>query len=512
MVAHFLLRPWLAISVALLLGTFLFRRIKVLFQLRHIKGPLLSRISGIPHALAVLSGDCPSWYLELNQKYGQIAVLSPTMLLTSSPDLWARSNTHPGYKKSKWFYRAARFDWRNDNIFTETDTEKHDARRNQMVRGYSGAENLTLDADIESCVTKLLHLVGSRYAGKRKLDLAQKITFYTLDVISTIGLGKSYDLLDTDADPSEYIKSTHMGLKVSNIQVALGTWWVNWIPFVGPKTDLNIETTKGFYKMVALNASRVEGREREFNQQKSLGAVPRADMLTSFLKNGISGEELKAEIMLQIVAGSDTTAAALKAVLLYVMTNPRVYKILQVEIDDAVESGIAPQRPAIIKPTQAKGLRYLQAVIKEAMRLCPAVQNPLSRDTPPEGDTVVIDGEEVYLPGGVNIVPSFKAMQRNKSVYGEDADVDIFRPERWLEEGDQQRLEAMTRDFNLGFGHGRWQCLGKAVALRQLGIVIFELLRHFNWAIVNPEKPWKNEILLGLHVTNDMWVHAEERK
>lgn len=33
----------------------------------------------------------------------------------------------------------------------------------------------------------------------------------------------------------------------------------------------------------------------------------------------------------------------------------------------------------------------------------------------------------------------------------------------------------MTRDFNLGFGHGRWQCLGKAVALRQLGIVIFEV-------------------------------------
>ncbi|KAI0103839.1 cytochrome P450 [Nemania sp. FL0031] len=510
MIASLLLKSWLIIGVAVLLGTFLFNRIRVLIQLRHIKGPFLSKVSWIPHSLALLSGDCHNWYNELNQQYGPLTIISPTVLLTSSPDLWSRMNTHPGYKKSKWYYRAVRFDWRIDNVFTQIDNEKHDARRIQMIRGYSGAENLTLEADIESCVVKLLNLIRSGYAGQRKMDLAQKISFYSLDVISTIGFGKTYDLLDKDGDPNEYVKSAHLGLETCNRQMAFGTWWINRIPFFGPKTDLDIETTKGFYKLKALNASMVEARERDFNEQKTRGVVPRADMLTSFMRNGISGDELKAENILQVVAGSDTTSGALRVIFLYIVTNPRVYRILQAEIDSAVQSGIAPPAPGIIKHTQAKELRYLQAVIKEAMRVSPPINNPLARDTPPEGDNVVIDGEAIAIPGGVSIIPSFKAMQRSKSVYG-DTDLDVFRPERWLEERDQKKLEAMNHSFNIGFGHGRWLCLGKAIAQRQLSIVIFELFRNFDWTIVNPEKPWKTANRIGLHVTHDMWVRAEER-
>ncbi|KAI1122552.1 cytochrome P450 [Nemania abortiva] len=510
MITHLPLTIWLTTGVALLLGLFLFKRIKVLIQLRHIKGPFICRVSGIPHMLAILSGDCHNWYSECNQKYGQITVVSPTVLLTSSPDLWTRMNTHPGYTKSKWYYRAVRFDWRIDNVFTQMDNEKHDVRRRQMIRGYSGAENLTLDADIESCVVKLLNLVRSRYVGRRKMDFAQKMSFYTLDVISTIGFGKTYDLLDKDEDPNEYVKSNHVGLELCNKQVALGSWWINRIPFLGPKTNLDPDTTKGFYKMTALNAAMVEAREREFNDQKALGVVPRADMLTSFMRNGISGDDLKAENILQVIAASDTTAGAIRVIFLYIVTNPRVYKILQAEIDDTVRSGIAPRTPEIIKYTQAKELRYLQAVIKEAMRISPPINNPLARDIPPEGDTVVIDGCEIYLPSGVSIIPSFKAMQRNKSVYG-DTDVDVFRPERWLEETDQEKLEAMNHTYNLAFGHGRWLCLGKAIALRQLGIVIFELFRNFDWTIVSPENPWNIANRMGMFVADNMWVQAQER-
>ncbi|KAI0405626.1 cytochrome P450 [Xylaria palmicola] len=513
MIAQLLIGPWFTIGVALILGTFLFRRVKVFFQLRHIEGPLLHRITGIPHILALLGKDFHNWYNELHQKYGQITVVSPTMLITSSPELWAHANTHPGYTKSKWYYRSVRFDWRCDNLFTLTDTPTHDERRKQMVRGYSGAENLTLEADIEACVVKLLNLVRSRYAHQRKLmDLAQKVQFFTLDVISTIGFGKCYDLLNTDRDPDEYLESTHLGLKMLNIQIALGTWWTNWIPFVGPKLDSDLESSKGFYKLTALNATLVEGREKEFREQKSRGVVPRADMLTSFMKNGLLGNQLKVENILQVVAGSDTTAAAVNGTMLYVMTNPRVYRTLQGEIDDAVQSGLAPKAPEIITATQAKELVYLQAVVKEAMRLFSPVNNPLSRDTPPEGDTVTIDGKEVYLPGGIKIIPSFKAMHRNRSVYGDNADVDEFRPERWIEETDERKLEAMKHEHNVTFGYGRWQCLGKTIALREISVLIFELFRHFDWTLVNPEKPWRDYVLVGLHSTSAMWVQVEERK
>ncbi|KAI3320420.1 cytochrome P450 [Xylariaceae sp. AK1471] len=514
MITYLLFSPWLTAGAALIVlsAFFLFRRIRSLVQLRDFKGPLVYRISGIPHIQALLSENCHNWYAELSQKYGQIVVVSPTVLLTSSPDLWARVNTHPGYTKSKWYYRAVRFDWRRDNVFTETDTGKHDLRRKMMIRGYGGTENLTLEADLDACLIKLLNLIRSKYAGRRKpMDLAQKVQFFTLDFISTIGFGKCFDLMDTDEDPDEYLQSTHAGLEATNKQIALGTWWMNWIPFLGPKGSPDIETAKGFDKMLALNASMVAAREKEFNEQKGLGVVSKADMLASFMKNGLSGDELKTENVLQIVAGSDTTAGVVRGAMLYIITNQRVYKTLQAEIDEAVASGRAPRAPETIRYAQAKELKYLHAVIRESIRVFSPVNNPLSRDTPPEGDTVTIDGQEVYIPGGVSIIPSFKAMHRNKSVYGEDADVDVFRPERWLEEKDEKKLEGMKHESDLAFGHGRWLCLGKGTAMRETSNVLFELLRNFDWTLINPEKPWKDVNLMGLHSISEMWVQVEER-
>ncbi len=69
-IAYLFLKPWLTIGAALVLSVFLFRRIQLFFQLRHIKGPFLLRVTGIPHALALLSEDHHNWYTELHRKYG----------------------------------------------------------------------------------------------------------------------------------------------------------------------------------------------------------------------------------------------------------------------------------------------------------------------------------------------------------------------------------------------------------------------------------------------------------
>jgi len=59
----------------------------------------------------------------------------------------------------------------------------------------------------------------------------------------------------------------------------------------------------------------------------------KSDMFASFVRHGLDTEELVSESVLQVVAGSDTTATALRCIFLYVMTHPRVYRQLQREID-----------------------------------------------------------------------------------------------------------------------------------------------------------------------------------
>lgn len=128
----------------------------------------------------------------------------------------------------------------------------------------------------------MLHLIRSNYAGKSKLiDLAEKLQFLTLDVISTIGFGKCFGLLDADDDPHEYVKTTEDGLRNVNRQMALGTWRLN---LIIPKTKPDPATATGFEKMLLFCFAVVDAREKAFKEQEALGIVEKADMLTSFMR------------------------------------------------------------------------------------------------------------------------------------------------------------------------------------------------------------------------------------
>jgi len=302
------------------------------------------------------------------------------------------------------------------------------------------------------------------------MDLAKKVQFFTLDVISTVGLGKPFGMLQSDRDVDDYLQSSEEGLAIGNTALALGFSFLTQAPFIGKFVAPSPKDNTGFGKMMAACFRLVDERAASAADNK------RSDMLASFMRHGLAGDELRSEALEQIIAGSDTTAGAIRGALLHIMTNPRVYHALQREIDDAVRSGRAPATGTgqLITAAQAKQLPYLQAVTAEALRVWPPVANIFPRDIPAQGDTVVVDGEEVFLPGGACIGYSAYAMHHSEEVHGKDAHA--FRPERWLEaQADPARLAAMHRTNDLIFGHGKFQCLGKPVAQLEIGKTVFEV-------------------------------------
>jgi cytochrome P450 len=154
----------------------------------------------------------------------------------------------------------------------------------------------------------------------------------------------------------------------------------------------------------------------------------RSDILASFMRHSLAGDELRTKALEQIIAGSDTTTSAIRGTLLHLMTNPRVYLRLQREVDDAVPIRAPSIGEGLISAAQARKLPYLQAVICEALRVWPPVANILPRDIPTGGDTIVVDGQSVFLPGRICIRYSAYAMHQSEKVYGKDAKA--FRPER----------------------------------------------------------------------------------
>lgn len=96
-----------------------------------------------------------------------------------------------------------------------------------------------------------------------------------------------------------------------------------------------------------------------------------------------------------IAAGSDTTGISLSAALYYLYRNQEKLAKLRQEIDQGQATGQVSD-PVTFKESQ--NMPYLQAVIKEALRMHPAVGTILAR-TVPEGGAHLA---ERYFPAGVS--------------------------------------------------------------------------------------------------------------
>ncbi len=211
-------------------------------------------------------------------------------------------------------------------------------------------------------------------------------------------------------------------------------------------------------------------------------AKPQMDMLGSFIKHGLSQEDAESETMIQMyvfastrglfrtwealtsvssLAGSDTTASAIRATMLHLVTNPPVLSKLLAEL-----AGASISDP--IKDVEARSLPYLQAVIKEGLRIHPPVTGLMLKDVPAGGDTI----NGYYVPSGTKIGYCAFGLFWDTKLWGDDARV--FRPERWME-GSPEEIRRKEANMDLVFGYGRWQCLGKSIAQVELNKVFIQV-------------------------------------
>lgn len=132
---------------------------------------------------------------------------------------------------------------------------------------------------------------------------------------------------------------------------------------------------------------------------------------------------------------------------------------------------------------------YLQATIKEALRIHPAVGLLLERKVPREGCKIA----GAWMPGGTIVGINPWVLHRDKDVFG--ADADIFRPERWLE-AEPEALKIMDRSMLAvstyrtavpgvhdnkikQFGSGPRTCIGRNTSLLEMSKIVPQLLWTF---------------------------------
>lgn len=127
-----------------------------------------------------------------------------------------------------------------------------------------------------------------------------------------------------------------------------------------------------------------------------------------------------------------------------------------------------------------RNLPYLSAVLREAMRMHPAVGMIMERIVP-SGGLALPDGR--FVAPGTIVGMNPWVVHRNQEIFG--ADADRFNPDRWLkgededEETYRERLKRM-KDADLTFGAGNRVCLGQNLALMECNKVVATLFSRYN--------------------------------
>lgn len=73
-------------------------------------------------------------------------------------------------------------------------------------------------------------------------------------------------------------------------------------------------------------------------------------------------------------------------------------------------------------------------------------------------------------------------IHRNKGIYGED--VDVFRPERWLDE-DEEKVKTMNRFLSQFGSGGGYTCIGNNIALFEMHRLVSAFIRRFELEMVS---------------------------
>ncbi len=154
-----------------------------------------------------------------------------------------------------------------------------------------------------------------------------------------------------------------------------------------------------------------------------------------------------------VSAGSDTTAIILREVIyrLLIDRNGRLSRIMS-EISGLLKGRVAAGEDmrSHISWKEGFSMPYLQACIKESMRIHPALGQILPRVVPEGGITLC----DHFIPENTESGCNAWTVHSDTSVYGPD--VDEWRPERWLE-GDEETIKEMDR-LNFVFGAGSRTC------------------------------------------------------
>uniref|UniRef100_A0A2N9HDI5 Cytochrome P450 n=1 Tax=Fagus sylvatica TaxID=28930 RepID=A0A2N9HDI5_FAGSY len=177
----------------------------------------------------------------------------------------------------------------------------------------------------------------------------------------------------------------------------------------------------------------------------------------------INRTHLKAFLLDLFVAGTSTSSEAMQWTIAELINHPNIFNKVREEIKSVVGS------TRLVEESDVSSLPYLQAVVKEALRLHPP------------GPVVVRESREdckikgFDIPEKTMVAINVYAIMRDAKIWNYPND---FRPERFL----ISSKEKYGMEY-IPFGAGRRGCPGSKLALSMIHTTVAAMVQCFDWKV-----------------------------
>ncbi|KAJ4947988.1 hypothetical protein NE237_014227 [Protea cynaroides] len=336
-------------------------------------------------------------------------------------------------------------------------------------------------AEIENCMKDLYgHWVKNNNKNQVKVDMSRLFRSVAMNLVLKMVVGQRYfNVLGVEHNEEVlwFQKTIDDFFKLAGVSVASDALpsFLSWIDWDGQQSAM---------KKTAKDMDLISDRWLQQHRQKRLSEKFDADeqdfmdVMLSILEEDAQfhGHDrdsvVKATTMALMLASTDPIAISLSWALSLLLNNKNVLAKAQKEIDFHVGKDRNVEENDIGK------LTYLQAIIKETLRLYP--DTPLLIPHEAIEDCTVSD---FRIPKGTRVIANLWKIHRDPSVWPNPLE---FQPERFLTSHTSVDVWGKNFEF-IPFGSGRRSCPGISFSLLTLQMMLARLLHQFELRTLSNE-------------------------
>jgi cytochrome P450 len=407
-------------------------------------GPKLNAFTLLALSTSEYKGRQVEDVSEMHEKYGPVVRLSPNYVsFLGNEQTWKdiygfkKQGQEMPHKDRRYYPLGLNG---SASVFTDLDEAGHSRKRKLLANSFSDKALKEQEPLLKSWASLLCRKLDE--TNGTAVDLVKMLNCTTFDIMADMTFGEGLGMLE-NSEYSPWVKTIFGSIKqgtvmrqFKNYSVLTNAIFESLLPMVPSIRSKLLEHWDYVVKRVDRRLARSDAHPDFWS-----------NILAKSQDNaGMPKEEMYPTASLFMVAGTETTATLLSGLFFLLMKDPERMRKLQAEVRDAFVSFDDVHLESLAR------CRYLDACLKEALRVYPPVPIGLTRTVPSGGST--INGH--WVPAGTFVSVHQLATTRSETNF---TDARSFRPERWL--GDPKYANDIL-DANEPFSIGPRNCLGKA--------------------------------------------------